>query len=53
MITSDGIHDYISTDLMEDIIADNGITVSSCEAMITAARNAGSEDDISIVIGKI
>ena len=52
MMTSDGIHDYISIDLMEDIIADNGVTVSTCEAMITAARNAGSKDDISIVIGE-
>ena len=53
VMTSDGIHDYISIDLMEDIIAENGITVSACQAMITAARDAGSKDDISIVIGEI
>lgn len=53
MITSDGIHDYVSVDLMEDIIMNNGITVSACEAMITAARNAGSRDDASIVVGEI
>lgn len=53
MMTSDGIHDYISVDLMEDIIADNGTTISACEAMITAARAAGSKDDISIVIGEV
>lgn len=53
IMTSDGIHDYISIDLMEDIIAENGITVSACQAMITAARDAGSKDDISIVIGEI
>lgn len=53
VMTSDGIHDYVSIDLMEDIIADNGITVSACEAMIAAARDAGSKDDISIVIGEI
>ncbi|MCD7822433.1 MAG: protein phosphatase 2C domain-containing protein [Oscillospiraceae bacterium] len=53
IITSDGIHDYISIDLMEDIIAAKGITVSACEAMITAARNAESKDDISIVMGEI
>ena len=52
MITSDGIHDYISIDLMEDIIADNGITVSACEAIIAAARKAGSKDDMSIVTGE-
>lgn len=53
MMTSDGIHDYISVDLMEDIIAEKGITVSACQAMITAARNAGSKDDVSIVLGEI
>ena len=52
-MTSDGIHDYISIDLMEDIIAENGITALACEAMISAARDAGSKDDISIVIGEI
>lgn len=35
------------------IIAENGITVLACEAMISAARDAGSKDDISIVIGEI
>ena len=53
MMTSDGIHDYISIDLMEDIIANNGLSVLTCEAMITAARNAGSKDDISIIIGEL
>lgn len=53
IITSDGIHDYISIDLMEDIIAANGITVSACKAIIATARNAGSKDDISIVMGEI
>ena len=47
------MHDYISVDLMEDIIADNGITVSACEAMIAAARSAGSKDDTSIVLGEM
>ena len=53
IMTSDGIHDYISIDLMEDIIAENGITVLACEAMVSAVRDAGSKDDISIVIGEI
>jgi serine/threonine protein phosphatase PrpC len=53
MMTSDGIHDYISIDLMEDIIAVNGITLAACEAMISAARNEGSRDDISIVMGEM
>ncbi len=53
IITSDGIHDYISVDLMEDIIANNGLTVTACEAMIIEARKAGSKDDASIIIGEI
>lgn len=53
MMTSDGIHDYISIDLMEDIIARNGITVSACEAMIATARSAGSQDDVSVVLGEV
>lgn len=51
VITSDGIHDYISVDVMEDIIEKNGITVSTCDEMISAARSAGSKDDISVVMG--
>lgn len=53
MITSDGIHDYISVDVMEDILAENGISIAACKAMLSAARAAGSNDDISIVLGEI
>lgn len=53
MMTSDGIHDYISIDQMEDIIAANGITVSACEAIISAARAGGSQDDASVVLGEM
>ena len=53
MMTSDGIHDYISIDEMEDIIAEYGISVAACESMITAARTAGSHDDVSIVLGEL
>lgn len=53
IMTSDGIHGHLSIDLMEDIIADNGLTVSACEAMISAARSAGSRDDVSVVLGEI
>ncbi len=53
MMTSDGVHDYISVDQMEDIIAEHGMTISACEAMIATARNNGSMDDSSIVLGVI
>lgn len=51
MITSDGIHDYLTVDQMEDIISKFGVSEKSCEEMISVARSAGSYDDISIVLG--
>lgn len=53
LITSDGIHDYISIDKMEDIIEEWGLSFASCEKMIAAARNSGSTDDISILLGSV
>lgn len=53
MMTSDGIHDYISIDQMEDIIAEHGITVAACELLIAAARAGGSQDDISVILGEM
>lgn len=53
MITSDGIHDYLSVDQMEDIISTHGISNLTCEAFIEAARNNGSTDDISIILGDL
>ena len=49
MITSDGIHDYLSADQMEDIIEEYGICEKSCTELIKAARDNGSIDDASIV----
>lgn len=53
MITSDGIHDYLSVDEMEDIIERNGLTKASCIELIKAARNNGSVDDTSVVLGGV
>lgn len=53
MMTSDGIHDYISVDQMEDIIAEHGLTTETCETMISAARAGGSHDDVSIVLATV
>lgn len=51
LVTSDGIHDYLNVDQMEDIIGKHGISVAACETMVTAARGSGSLDDISILLG--
>lgn len=53
LLTSDGIHDFLSIDQMEDIIGEYGLTQMACEEMISKARMRGSCDDISIVWGCI
>lgn len=53
MMTSDGIHDYVSVDQMEDIIAECGLSIDACEALVAAARAGGSHDDVSVVLGEL
>lgn len=53
MLTSDGIHDYLNVDQMEDIIEEYGLCETTCVEMIKAARNNGSLDDASIILGGV
>lgn len=53
MMTSDGLHDYVSVDQMEDIIAEYGLSFNACEALVAAARTGGSHDDISVILGEL
>lgn len=53
MITSDGIHDYLSVDQMEDIIEEHGLSENACIELIKVARNNGSVDDASVVLGGV
>ncbi|MEG2267789.1 MAG: serine/threonine-protein phosphatase [Acinetobacter sp.] len=53
MMTSDGIHDYVTPDQIEAIIMECGISLSACEEILSLARNAGSSDDISIMLGDV
>lgn len=53
MITSDGIHDYLSVDEMEDIIEENGLTEATCIKLIQTARANGSLDDASVILGDL
>ena len=53
ILSSDGIHDYLSVDEIEDIIDDNGISIIACKKMIEAARQNGSTDDASVIIGGV
>ena len=51
LLTSDGVHDYISLDEMERLLtSDASSGLEKCEAVIKAAKDAGSADDMSVVI---
>ncbi len=51
MITSDGLHDYLSADRIEEIIAENEMP-DALHILIKEARDNGSYDDISIIFGE-
>ena len=50
LLTSDGIHEYVDPDSMEEILAGEGSYADKCEALVRKAKDAGSEDDLSAVI---
>ncbi len=51
IITSDGIHDHLSVDKMENIIEEFGLCEKACIELIDASRRNGSCDDASIILG--
>ena len=51
VLTSDGVHEYVSVDEMEDILNDENISpLYACEEIINLAKASGSTDDKSIII---
>jgi len=50
LLTSDGVHEYVDLDSLEEIITGEGSLSEKCEEIAKRAIEAGSEDDISIVI---
>jgi len=50
LLTSDGVHDYIGIDELECLMTSNILSVKTCNNIIQAAIDAGSKDDISVVI---
>ena len=50
LLTSDGVHEYIDLDSLEEIIIGEGSLSDKCEEIIQRAIDAGSEDDITVVI---
>ncbi len=50
VMTSDGIHDYVDIDYMEEIICSEKSPQEKCNALMQAASHNGSVDDSSIVL---
>ena len=50
LLTSDGIHEYVDLDTLEKIVTGKGTLSDMCEEIVQCAIDAGSEDDISVVI---
>lgn len=50
IVTSDGIHDYVSLDEMEDSYCTENDRVKFCKKLIEQARKNGSMDDMSISV---
>lgn len=50
LLTSDGVHEYVDLDSLEVIITGEGSWIDKCEDIVQRAVDAGSEDDVSVVI---
>lgn len=50
LMTSDGIHEHVAIDELEDILNTESSGVAKCEAIFDCALSAGSTDDMSVVL---
>jgi protein phosphatase len=50
MLSSDGLHDSIQHEVIQEMLSSEMSPGSVCDALISAARTAGSTDDASVVI---
>ena len=50
LLTSDGIHEYVDIDLLEDILNDDSSGEDKCNSILDAAYTAGSEDDMTVIL---
>ena len=50
LLTSDGIHEYVDLESLEEIMSKEGSLADKCEEIVQKALSAGSEDDLSVVI---
>lgn len=50
LLTSDGVHEYLTIDYLEDVLSNEMDDLQKCTTIIDAARDAGSTDDLSVVL---
>lgn len=50
LLTSDGVHEYVSIDFLEEVMTNEQDNLEKCNTMIKAAKESGSTDDLSVVI---
>lgn len=50
LLTSDGVHEYVDIDLLEDILNDNSSGEDKCNSILDAALAAGSDDDMTAIL---
>lgn len=50
LITSDGVHDHVTTDELEELLSGAGDDLEICRRIIGRALENGSEDDMSAVL---
>ncbi len=50
VLTSDGVHEHIDIDTLEDMLCREGPYDEKCQEILSKAIENGSEDDLSIVI---
>lgn len=50
LLTSDGVHDYVSIDFLKEVMVGEQDNLEKCNTIIKAAKESGSTDDLSVVI---
>ena len=50
LLTTDGVHDYVSHDDLESIVSSNEGGQRKCAIIIESALKAGSKDDLSVIL---
>lgn len=50
LLTSDGVHDFIELDKLEHFLMADGTGLDKCNSIIQTAIDAGSKDDLTVII---